>query len=169
MSKRRYVMSRSHSDDYTSDYGTRERWQHSAHELVSTELRGILAMRSLEECALDRWLMVQAISRAEHLAGLKLREDYITGGVPLVANRVYDGVRGPTPGAAWQSPAERRTEGAERAYRRWRGAIEHLGQRGAVVAIAVCCEDGKLAWHRRAELRDILANLQKYYGIPELG
>lgn len=168
MSKRRYVVSRSRQNEYEADQGTPERWQHSAREVVSTELRGILAMRALEECALDRWLMVGAISRSEHEAGLKLRHDYIAGAVSLQASRVYDGVRGPTPGASWQSPAERRSEAGEGAYRRWRAAVQLLGQRLSLVAIAVCCEDGALAWHRREELRQALQLLQKHYGIPEL-
>jgi hypothetical protein len=101
MAKRRYVVSRTrHSQEAGHDHGPPERWQHSAREVVQTELRGILAMRALEECALDRWLMVGAIVRAEHEAGTRLREDYVHGGVALLASRVYDGVRGPTPGAS---------------------------------------------------------------------
>ncbi len=166
MKKRRYVQSRSR--EYGEiDHGTAERWTHSAYEMVQTELRGICAMRALEECALDRWLMVGAITRGEHEAGLQLRRDYVQGGVSLLANRVYDGVRGPTPGASWQSPAERRTGSAEQAYRRWRGAVQMLGQRLSLIAIAVCCEDGALVWHRREELRQALALLQKHFGIRE--
>jgi len=162
MSKRRYVSTRYRSSDL-ADHGTPERWQHSAHEYVQTGHNGLLAMRALEECALDRWLMIGAITREEHEAGIALRRDYIHGQVSLLASRVYDGVRAPTPGAAWQSPAERRDGKAEQAYRRWREAVRAAGARLSVVAIAVCCEDAALDWARRDELRAALHLLQRFY------
>ena len=164
MAKRRYVNSRTRELELL-DHGTPERWQHSAREVITTQQRGIHAMRALEECALDRWLMVGAIDRELHEAGLRLRADYIHGGVAMLASRVYDGVRAPTPGAAWQSPAERREGKSEYAYRRWRAAIQALGQRLSLVAIAVCCEDGALAWQRREELRQALELLHKHYRL----
>lgn len=162
--KRRYVMGRRLSPQACiAEAGTAERWQHSRRELVEAQGRGVYAVRAQDECALDRWLASGAISMDEHEAGLRLRADYHTGQVPLAAQRVYDGVRGPTPGAAWCSPAERRSEAAERAYQRWRLAIRAVGLRLSPILIAVCCEDGALAFSRRGELRLALQQLVAHY------
>ncbi len=161
---RRYVMGkRLKVDECFADHGTAERWQHSRRELVLTEQAGIQAARVQDECALDRWLGVGAISAQEHAAGMKLRSDYHHGRVPLAAQRVYDGVRAPSPGASWQSPAERRGDAAEMAYKRWRHAIRAVGLRLSPLLIAVCCEDGALAWPRRGELRHALQQLELHY------
>jgi len=161
---RRYVMGRRLKlDESFADEGTAERWQHSRRALVATERAGIFAMRAEEECALDRWLHAGAISESEHEAGIKLRSDYYHGRVSLMAQRTYDGVRAPTPGANWHSPAERRSAEADASYKRWRSAIRAVGLRTSPLLIAVCCEDGALAWPRRGELRHALQQLERHY------
>lgn len=161
---RRYVMSkRAPLPQCFADTGTAERWQHSRRELVLTEVAGVVALRARDECALDRWLGAGAISAGEHAAGLKLRADYHQGRVSLAAQRVYDGVRAPSPGASWQSPAERRSAEAEIAYQRWRSAIRAVGLKLSPLLIGVCCEDGALAWPRRGELRHALQQLEQHY------
>lgn len=159
---RRYVMGR-RLDESFADHGTAERWQHSRRELVLTAQSGLYAVRATEECALDRWLAAGAISAEEHKAGLSLRSDYHHGRVAITAQPQYDGVRAPSPGASWQSPGERRSELAEAAYQRWRNAIRAVGMRCSPLLIAVCCEDGALAWPRRSELRQALQSLQRHY------
>lgn len=158
---RRYVMGKRLSESH--DSGSPERWQHGGHELVLTGPEGSVALRALQECALDRWLALGAITAPEHEAGLALRRDYVVGRVSLYAQRSYDGVRGPTPGAAWQSPGERRGDVAEAAYQRWRAAIRAVGLRAGQVLIAVCCEDGVLAWSQRESLRAGLQALIVHY------
>lgn len=162
---RRYVAHNRRLNENFVDEGTAERWQHSRREMVLTGQAGIYAMRAQDECALDRWLGAGAISSEEHAAGMKLRSDYHHGQVSMMAQRVYDGVRAPSPGASWQSPAERRSESAEAAYRRWRAAIRAVGMRLSPLLIAVCCEDGALAWPRRGELRLALQQLQAHYHV----
>lgn len=163
--KRRYVLGKKRREEEMSfaDLGTAERWQHSRREMVLTERAGILAARALEECALDRWLAAGAITGDEHEAGLRLRTDYLKGQITLRASRVYDGVRAPSPGASWTSPAERRDGASEAAYRRWREAVRSVGQRASLILIAVCCEDGVIAWPQRAELRGALQTLMRHY------
>lgn len=160
---RRYVAHNRRPQESIADYGTAERWQHSRRELVLTENAGIYAMRAGDECALDRWLGAGVITADEHEAGMKLRRDYHHGRVAQLAQRVYDGVRAPTPGAGWHSRAELRDDVSEAAYRRWRTAIRAMGMRLSPLLIAVCCEDGALAWSRRGELRFALQQLHKHY------
>ena len=161
---RRYVSTRRvRMDESMADTGTAERWQHSRQALVQTGQAGIHALRAEDECALDRWLGAGAISEGEHAAGLRLRSDYHHGRVSFSVQRVYDGVRAPSPGASWQSPAESRSDVAEAAYKHWRSAIRAVGLRHSPLLIAVCCEDGALAWTRRGELRHALQLLERHY------
>lgn len=162
---RRYVSNkRAPLPQCFADYPTAERWQHSRRQLVVLEQGHVLAVRSEDECMLDRWLGAGAISADEHAAGIRLRSDYHQGRVPMLAHQVYEGTRSATLGG-WQSPGESRSNGAEAAYRRWRHAIRAVGQRAASLLIGVCCEDGALAWTRRDELRAGLQKLQQHYSI----
>ena len=162
MARRYNSNNRVRLDGALADHGPEERWQHGQRELVLTRYAGVLAARALEECALDRWLMVGAISPSEHEAGLQLRRDYVAGQVPAQVTNPYSGLRFGR-GGAWRHQAERRSEKAEAAYQRWRAAIRAVGPVASVVLIAVCCEDGALAWQRRFELRDALQLLERCY------
>lgn len=169
MGQRRYVMGRRLQAESCADFGTPERWQHSAREWVGTTQPGVLAAKALEECALDHWLRAGAIAESEHAAGLRLREDYQQARLSLLVQRAYDGVRAPSPGAHWSSPAERRTALGENSLQAWRKAVRAVGMRASVVLIAVCCEDAAIAWHRRSELRQALRLLEAHYGGHRTG
>ena len=169
---RRYVQSagrRKANDDAIAllepDYGTPERWQHSPRAYIGTEIKGVCAAQAEVECVLDKWRIVGGITQSEHEAGLKLRADYFYGQIPLRADPRYDGVRAKSVGAAWSSPAERRSPKAEHAYQSFRRAIAHVGTRSAMILIHVCCEDGDFAWQRRDELRTALQRLEDAYKI----
>lgn len=160
---RRYVVSKAAPQPQCfADVATAERWQHSRREMVVLENGRLLAVRAQDECMLDRWLGAGAISADEHTSGLKLRGDYHQGRVPVMAHQMYSGIRSTTL-SGWESPAESRSAEAESAYRRWRAAIRAVGQRHAALLIAVCCEDGALAWTRRGELRSALQQLEHHY------
>lgn len=169
---RRYVCARRGAQPVPfgeADYGPPERWQHSRFTLVANPSEvdaGVQAAKVLEECALDRWLKAGGIAEAEYKAGMCFRADYQRSAISLLAGRVYDGVRGTNLGAAWASPAERRSEAQEQIYQRWRQALAVV-KTGEVVdaVLKVCCEDGQIGWQRRYLLQEGLQALQQHYRL----
>jgi hypothetical protein len=171
---RRYVCARRGAspqhDMGLADFGPPERWQHSPFVLVANphEMGGgaAQAAKALEECALDRWLKAGGLTKPEYEAGMRFRADYQHSAISLLASRVYDGVRGPSPGAAWSSPAERRSPAQEQAYKRWRQALAEVKAGEVVQAVLkVCCEDGQIGWQRRHLLQEGLQALQQHYRL----
>lgn len=156
---RRYVNgNRAGAETCVIDTGPPERWRHGTGEKLNGG-----GVRSLEECVLDRWLMVGGISPDEHAAGLKLRADYHIAKIRMLNTRQFD----PDfrlQGNFWQSAAEKRSGGSEDAYQRWGRALRHVGTGAAGLLITVCCEDGHWPWARRHELRAALQVLAKHYG-----
>lgn len=144
------------------DQGPPQRWQHSGREVVYSDQGRTSTLRATEECMLDRWLLIGAISRLEHAAGLRLREDYYDGQVPLYSQRNYLNPEFGSTGQ-WLAPAEKRKPLAEAAYRRWREAIQAVGTQCSAPLLTVCCEDGTLPLNKRHVLRCGLQLLVRHY------
>ncbi|MER2519971.1 MAG: DUF6456 domain-containing protein [Bdellovibrionales bacterium] len=143
-----------------SDYGPRERWQHSGRALERTEREGILAARATEEHVLDVLGLLGILSSRQRGAALALKQDFQQASLSEHVTSGYNPVRvdqSPTPGT------RDRTDAEEAAYSRWRAAAKSLGARHSGVVLATVCYDQSPCPAQIALLREGLERLARWY------
>lgn len=148
--------------DNPSDYGPRERWQHSGRAVTLTERAGILAARATEEHILDVLELRGFLTERQRDAALAFKLDFQQASLSEHVTSAYNPVRvdqSPMPG-----PRDR-TEAEEAAYRRWRAAAQSLGARHSGVVLATACYDLSPAPAQITLLREGLEMLARWYRL----
>lgn len=146
-----------------ADHGPKERWQHAGRTLQVTEMAGVLAARVSEENGLDRALAAGQVDAVMHEAGLMLRADYQAAQVEQRIIASYSAARVSRVGG-YHEPE--RSDAEERAYQRWRRALQAVDLMEGRVLLSACCQEQMpqtpAGWHY---LRRGLGRLIGYYGL----
>lgn len=116
-----------------------------------------------EENGLDRALAARQIDAAMHEAGLILRADYHAAHVEQRIIASYNATRVSRVGGYCEPE---RSDAEERAYQRWRHAMQAVGLVEGRVLLSACCQEQMpqtpAGWHY---LRRGLVQLVRYYGL----
>ena len=145
-----------------TDYGPIERWQHTGRTLWITEQAGVVAARSSEECLLDVLLLKEDIDQRAFDAGMKLRADYHLGRIEPKITGSYSPLRSIN---SQPSAREERSAGAEKAYARWRKAVQNIGIIHSDIVISACCLDRPPSLTGLTILRQGLEALANWYEL----
>lgn len=146
-----------------ADFGTAERWQHHARQLVITD--DAVVARNGEESVLDKLLVHRLIIATDHEAGLRLRHDYAAAKIEARVIASYNPARSLNrahDGGYVRSDAE------EAAYQRWRDALKATGTAEGRVLTAVCCQDLLPLPVQLGLLKRGLLALCRHYGIKTI-
>lgn len=147
-----------------SDYGPRERWQHSGRAVTLTERAGALAARATEEHILDVLELRGFLTVRQRDAALALKLDFQQASLSEHVTGGYNPVR--VDQSLMPGPRDR-TEAEEAAYRRWRAAAQSLGARHSGVVLATACYDLSPAPAQITLLREGLEMLARWYRMPQ--
>lgn len=142
------------------DMGTVERWRHSGRTLELTEQAGIMAARAVDADVLDRLVLGGCIRPEHREAALRLRCDFLDAGMAAHLSGSYSPARN---AFSFYGGWDERTEAEEKAYRRWRRAVESVGPAFRDPVISVVCYDEALASEKIALLTVGLVMLVKWY------
>lgn len=145
----------------TSDFGPPERWQHSGRVVEPTEEAGVFRVRATEECVLDYLALHGVLNRAECIAGLHLKRDFLDAGLAAQIVAKYDRCY---TFLTVEAALRERTVQQEAAYQRWRSAIKSLKNNLIVNALisVVCCDEMPREEHH-AFIKLGLTRLEIYY------
>ncbi len=147
-----------------ADYGPAERWQHSGRVLELTAEAGVLAARAVDSDILDSCLAEGIIDTRQRDAALRLRADFHTAGMTAHLIGSYNPARSTfSVYGGW----DERTEEEEKAYRRWREAIQAIGAMYSDFVISVVCFEETQPQERLFLLTAGLIKLARFYGIPK--
>lgn len=145
------------------------RWKRNELTRTDRPLEGRREHRNATHTKLDTHLHRGHIQPWQYQAGDRFREDHEKGGLaprttPSYTERVDTSIRHDL------SPAQMK------ARDRWHKAVRHLGEIGASVAVAVCCNNitaeawaksrGERREYGMGRLREALTDLADVYGIP---
>ncbi|MGE4352402.1 MAG: DUF6456 domain-containing protein [Bdellovibrionales bacterium] len=156
--------------DFIPDHGPAERWQHAgrtwaAFGQADGHTRALTA-RVVEESVLDILHLQGQITRQHLEAALRFKADFVAAdlGAHLVA--AYHPVHGGRD--FFSSGSHDRSDGQEKAYRRWRGAMVEMGDLLNDCVVDVVCHDIPPSQRYLLLLQMGLIKLSKYYKIPKL-
>lgn len=145
-----------------SDFGTNERWQHSARTLEYTDTAGVFAARASQTHILDLLMDMNMVDGPAREAGLKLHSDYQFAGIEARITANYSSVRG----SARDAEARLlRNEIEEAAYQRWRHALKAIALPARDIVIHVTCIGYAPDVMQIVRLREGLFQLARHYGL----
>ena len=146
-----------------SDFGPKERWQHSGRVLEPTERVGVVAARATECQIIDILVMRRMLDAQQNKAALRFKLDYHRAGLSPHVTGSY------TPAIAKTDPFTRRERNdvEEAAYQRYRLATKILGQRFSGLVVSCFCHDMAPAPVDIPRLRVALELLVDWYGIGD--
>lgn len=146
-----------------SDFGPRERWQHSGAELGPSETPGLLVVRATESTLVDLLAARRWLNLRQNKAALRFKADYHRAAMDAPLCSRY------APRIAQSDPFRdhERSDAEEAAYQRWRLAVRAMGPGGGL-AITTLCHDMMPARSDVARLRAALDRLADWYGIDRV-
>ncbi|MDD4616512.1 MAG: DUF6456 domain-containing protein [Alphaproteobacteria bacterium] len=148
-----------------TDFGPRERWQHSGRTFQVTDDKGCVAARATEEHILDILGLKKLLSVLQIEAGLRLKADYHAAAIARRVTGSYSGA----PSARDYFRAEReRTDAEEAAYQRWRNAVKEMGLRYSEAVVSTVCYDEAPPPCDIPALQGGLEKLATWYGMKEV-
>ncbi|MDD3182369.1 MAG: DUF6456 domain-containing protein [Alphaproteobacteria bacterium] len=150
---------------FIPDFGPPERWQHAGRTIEVTDLAGSVASRTVEECVLDILYLQQHITKQHLHAALRFKSDFLEADMGAHLTGSYNPARVIT---SYYAGCDDRNEQQELAYRRWRGAVEAVGDMLCDCIITVVCHDIPPNPMHILPLQMGLVQLAAYYKISSL-